>query len=72
MVTTSQKQEVKEEKPAFDYSKVVVGVAVTHSKFGNGTITNVDKAKKHIKIKFIEGEKTFIFDAFERGFLKLN
>jgi len=71
VVTTTQKQEVKEEKPAFDYSKVVVGVVVTHAKFGDGTIINIDKAQKYIKIKFAVGEKMFIFDAFEKGFLKI-
>ena len=71
MVTTTQKQEVKEEKPAFDYSKVVVGAVVTHAKFGDGTIINIDKAQKYIKIKFAVGEKMFIFDAFEKGFLKI-
>lgn len=71
VVTTTQKQEVKEENPAFDYSKVVVGVVVTHAKFGDGTIINIDKAQKYIKIKFAVGEKMFIFDAFEKGFLKI-
>lgn len=71
VVTTTQKQEVKEEKPSFDYSKVVVGVVVTHAKFGDGTIINIDKAQKYIKIKFAVGEKMFIFDAFEKGFLKI-
>ena len=71
VVTTTQKQEVKEEKPSFDYSKVVVGVVVTHAKFGDGTIINIDKAQKYIKIKFTVGEKMFIFDAFEKGFLKI-
>ena len=61
----------KEEKPSFDYSKVVVGVVVTHAKFGDGTIINIDKAQKYIKIKFAVGEKMFIFDAFEKGFLKI-
>lgn len=71
VVTTTQKQEVKEEKPAFDYSKVVVGAKVTHAKFGDGTIINIDKAQKYIKIKFAVGEKMFIFNAFEKGFLKI-
>ncbi len=71
VVTTTQKQEVKEEKPAFDYSKIVVGLVVTHAKFGDGTIINIDKAQKYIKIKFAVGEKMFIFDAFEKGFLKI-
>lgn len=71
VVTTTQKQEVKEENSSFDYSKVVVGVVVTHAKFGDGTIINIDKAQKYIKIKFAVGEKMFIFDAFEKGFLKI-
>ena len=71
VITTTQKQEVKEEKSSFDYSRVVVGVVVTHAKFGDGTIINIDKARKYIKIKFAVGEKMFIFDAFEKGFLKI-
>ncbi len=71
VVTTTQKQEVKEEKPSFDYSKIVVGLVVTHAKFGDGTIINIDKAQKYIKIKFAVGEKMFIFNAFEKGFLKI-
>ncbi len=71
VVTTTQKQEVKGEKPSFDYSKIVVGLVVTHAKFGDGTIINIDKAQKYIKIKFAVGEKMFIFDAFEKGFLKI-
>ncbi len=71
VVTATQKQEVKEEKISFDYSKVVVGLVVTHAKFGDGTVINIDKARKYIKIKFAAGEKTFIFDAFEKGFLKI-
>ncbi len=71
VVTTTQKQEVKEEKPIFDYSKVAVGVVVIHAKFGEGTIINIDKAQKYVKIKFSVGEKMFVFDAFEKGFLKI-
>lgn len=33
--------------------------------------TKIDKAQKHIRVKFAAGEKTFIFpDAFKAGFLK--
>lgn len=71
VVTATQKQKVKEEKISFDYSKVVVGLVVTHAKFCDGTVINIDKARKYIKIKFAAGEKTFIFDAFEKGFLKI-
>ena len=71
VVTTTQKQEVKEEKPSFDYSKIVAGLVVTHAKFGDGTIINIDKAQKYIKIKFTVGEKMFVINAFEKGFLKI-
>lgn len=71
VVTTTQKQEAKKEKSSFDYSRVVVGLVVIHAKFGEGTVTNIDKAKKYVKIKFAVGEKMFIFDAFEKGFLKI-
>ncbi len=69
VVITTQKQEVKEEKPTFDYSKVVVGLVVTHAKFGDGTIINIDKAQKLIEIKFYLGEKKFMFQAFDKGTL---
>ena len=71
ILTKEKPVEVKEEKPSFDYSKIVVGLVVTHAKFGDGTIINIDKAQKYIKIKFAVGEKMFIFDAFEKGFLKI-
>ena len=36
------------------------------------TVTKIDKAKKHIRVTFGIGEKTFIFpDAFKQGFLKM-
>ncbi len=64
--------EVIEEKPVFDYSKVVVGVGVTHAKFGDGTIINIDKAQKYVKVDFGQGEKTSVFpSAFEMGFLEI-
>ena len=47
------------------------GATVIHKSFGAGTVTSLDKAKKHIRVKFNVGEKTFIFpDAFKNGFLK--
>lgn len=61
----------KNEEPQIDLSSVVEGAAVIHKSFGPGTVTNLDKAKKHIRVKFSVGEKTFIFpDAFKNGFLK--
>jgi hypothetical protein len=72
VITTTQKQEEKEEKFAFDYSKILaVGAKVNHAKFGDGTIINIDKAKKYVKVAFWVGEKTFVISAFETGTLKL-
>ncbi|MBR1676992.1 MAG: GIY-YIG nuclease family protein [Clostridia bacterium] len=71
VITTTQIQESEGKKAVFDYSKVIVGAEVTHAKFGDGTIVNIDKAKKYIKIKFAVGEKLFTYDSFEKGFLKI-
>ena len=50
---------------------VKVGDVITHKTFGKGTVTRLDKATKHIRVKFTVGEKNFIFpDAFKMGFLK--
>jgi len=52
-------------------SAVNVGTKVLHKKFGEGTITNIDKARKYIRIAFSVGEKTFVMPScFEEGFLK--
>lgn len=63
------------QKPAevnVDLSSVEVGASVVHKTFGDGTITWIDRAQKHIRVTFNAGEKTFIFpDAFKQGFLKL-
>jgi hypothetical protein len=48
------------------------GATVKHKSFGEGIITKLDKAEKHIRVKFAAGEKLFIFpDAFREGYLKL-
>lgn len=48
------------------------GSVVVHKSFGEGTVTKLDKAQKHIRVTFAVGEKTFIFpDAFKMGFLKM-
>jgi len=66
----AQVEKPKEEE--LDLSGVEVGTAVTHKAFGAGAVTWIDKAKKHIRVTFSAGEKTFIFpDAFKQGFLKL-
>lgn len=55
-----------------DFAKVDEGKFVFHKKFGEGMVLRIDKAKKHITVKFNEGEKKFIFpDAFVNGFLQL-
>ena len=51
---------------------VVEGASVKHRAFGEGKVTNLDKAKKHVRVKFGVGEKTFLFpDAFLKGFLHI-
>ena len=48
------------------------GSKVLHKSFGEGTVTKIDKAKKHIRVTFSSGEKSFIFpDAFKQGFLRI-
>lgn len=51
---------------------VSVGSVVVHKVFGEGTVTQLDKVLKHIRVAFAKGEKTFIFpDAFKNGFLRM-
>ncbi len=55
-----------------DLSGVKIGAKVKHKTFGEGTIVWMDKAEKHIRVKFSIGEKTFVFpSAFMQGFLQL-
>jgi len=50
---------------------VSVGSVVVHKVFGEGTVTQLDKVLKHIRVAFVKDEKTFIFpDAFKNGFLR--
>ena len=45
---------------------------VLHKKFGRGVVVKMDKNAKYIHIKFILGEKKFLFpDAFLMGFLEV-
>lgn len=54
-----------------DLSKIVVGAKVTHSKFGDGEIVNIDKKDKYLTVRFAVGEKKFVNpDGFPKGFLK--
>jgi len=67
-------QVVVPEKPKieFDASKVYIGATVKHKMFGPGTVTKMDKAGKHIRVKFAVGEKEFIYpDAFHNGYLSV-
>jgi molybdopterin-guanine dinucleotide biosynthesis protein len=66
---SSQSNEKTEE---FIIPEISEGNMVKHKSFGDGIVTKLDKAGKHIRVKFAAGEKTFIFpDAFKQGFLKL-
>ncbi len=68
--TSVQNLNPKKDEVKLDFSSVREGAFVTHKTFGQGMITNLDKAKKHIRVKFAVGEKTFLFpDAFKNGFL---
>lgn len=52
--------------------KVKKGIKVKHKIFGEGTIVNLDKKSKYLKVKFKQGEKTFAFpQAFTDGYLML-
>jgi len=65
-------QQPKKEELKVDLSGAKEGALVIHKAFGEGTITKIDKAQKHIRVKFKVGEKTFLFpDAFIKGFLKM-
>ena len=66
---SSQAGEKTEE---FVIPEISEGDAVKHKSFGDGIVTKLDKAGKHIRVKFAAGEKLFIFpDAFKQGYLKL-
>ena len=70
MVPEVKAKEKKEE--VFVAPDVQDGSIVVHKAFGEGTVTKIDKAQKHIRVTFAIGEKTFIFpDAFKMGFLKM-
>jgi len=71
-----EKQDYPVKKPTsvieMDLSGVKVGATVTHKSFGTGEIVWMDKAEKHIRVKFAAGEKNFVFpNAFLQGFLKI-
>ena len=72
IVTTTVQNQEQLKKPKMDLSAVNIGTKVLHKKFGEGTITNIDKARKYIRIAFSVGEKTFVMPScFEEGFLHI-
>lgn len=71
-VVTKTVEREEQSKQEFDCSVIEVGMTVTHAKFGNGKIVNIDKARKYIRVSFSIGEKTFVMPScFESGFLKI-
>ena len=79
ITTQTQGTRITTEQPTYgntsgthvDVSWVEEGSTVLHEKFGLGKVTKIDKAGKHIRVEFSQGEKNFIFpDAFDKGFLK--
>ena len=71
-VTTTVQKAEELPKPALDLSGVTVGTAVFHKKFGEGKVSNIDKARKYIRVVFAVGEKMFVFPScFEEGFLAI-
>lgn len=51
---------------------VTEGMLVVRKSFGEGGVTRIEKAQKHIRVTFAIGEKTFVFpDAFRIGFIKM-
>ena len=53
--------------------KIEAGDIVYHKKFGKGEIVKINKNEKFIYVKFMLGEKKFMFpDAFLMGFLEID
>lgn len=52
------KEPERKKEIQIDLSGVVEKATVYHKTFGEGTVTKLDKAKKHIRVKFAVGEKT--------------
>jgi len=68
----STSTQADEEMKEFVIPEISEGDAVKHKSFGDGIVTKLDKAGKHIRVKFAVGEKLFLFpDAFKQGYLKL-
>lgn len=62
-------QTIRKQKSNFK-KYIKIGMRVHHTKFGDGIISNLDK--EHVYVEFeLCGRKTFTFNAFDNGFLKL-
>ena len=67
--TTAPSAPTKEKE---DYSKVTVGTAVIHGKFGDGNVVKIDKVNSYVIVAFSVGEKVFAMpDCFQKGYLEL-
>ncbi len=66
----NENKELKQEE--FSISEICLNMKVKHKKFGQGTISNIDKSIKYFKVRFSIGEKQFVFpNAFKDGFLEI-
>lgn len=55
-----------------DLETLEVCSGVIHKKFGKGKVDRINKNEKFIFVKFVVGEKKFVFpDAFLMGFLEV-
>ncbi|MDO5490405.1 MAG: hypothetical protein Q4F52_09925 [Bacteroidaceae bacterium] len=67
-----QSEKVKEDEIKEKLKSLTIESIVLHKKFGNGSVIKINKNEKYIYVKFVDGEKKFIFpDAFLRGFLEM-
>ena len=61
----------KEEDIKERLEALMVDSIVHHKKFGKGTVVKLDKNAKFIHVKFVLGEKKFVYpDAFLMGFIE--
>ena len=71
VAASSQRTETVQE-PENKLDSIGVDSTVIHKKFGKGTVVKINRNEKFIHIKFVVGEKKFVFpDAFVMGFLEL-
>lgn len=74
---SDQQNENRDAIPQSNAVKTIVvpdvkeGSSIMHKSFGKGTVIKVDSIQEHIDVLFSVGEKTFMIDAFDKGFLKV-